>query len=242
MADPAYFGDYPASMKEAMGAALPKFTPEESAMLKGSMDFFGVNFYCGYFIKAPAEGSTFPFEISYKGPDGALVGEPSDSFWLFRTPTGLRKALAWLDDRYSVGGRKVEFTISENGASGPEEDLKSVPAVLHDAYRIRYYSSYIDNLCMAVTQDKVRLTTYWAWSLWDNFEWRQAYTERFGMIYVDLNDNLKRIPKASALWFQKYFWGVSGRFGADYYAGRFKLRPADLKAVQAAFVNRVWGS
>ena len=242
MADPAYFGDYPASMRAAMGAALPTFTPEESALLKGSMDYFGVNFYCGYFIKAPAPGATFPFELSYKGPDGRLVGEPSDSFWLFRTPTGMRKTLAWLDGRYSVGGRKVEFTISENGASGPEEDLKSVPEVLHDAYRIRYYSSYIDNLCQAVTQDKVRLTTYWAWSLWDNFEWRQAYTERFGMIYVDLNDNLKRIPKASALWFQKYFWGVSGRFGADYYAGRFKLRPADLKAVQAAFVNRVWGS
>jgi hypothetical protein len=48
--------------------------------------------------------------------------------------------LAWLDKRYSVGGRKVEFTISENGVSGPEEDLKSVPSVLYDDYRIRYYS------------------------------------------------------------------------------------------------------
>jgi len=68
------------------------------------------------------------------------VGEPSDSFWLFRTPDGLRKTLVWLDKRYSVGGRKVEFAISENGVSGPEEDLKSVPSVLHDDYRIRYYS------------------------------------------------------------------------------------------------------
>lgn len=44
--DPVYFGDYPASMRKAMGAALPAFTPEESAMLKGSMDYFAVNFYC----------------------------------------------------------------------------------------------------------------------------------------------------------------------------------------------------
>lgn len=40
-----YFGDYPASMRAAMGNALPKFTPEQSAMLKGSMDYFAVNFY-----------------------------------------------------------------------------------------------------------------------------------------------------------------------------------------------------
>lgn len=33
-------------MRKAMGAALPAFTPEESKMLKGSMDYFAVNFYC----------------------------------------------------------------------------------------------------------------------------------------------------------------------------------------------------
>jgi hypothetical protein len=42
MADPCYFGDYPASMRQALGSALPTFTPEQSAMLKGSLDFFGV--------------------------------------------------------------------------------------------------------------------------------------------------------------------------------------------------------
>jgi hypothetical protein len=31
-------------------------------------------------------------------------------------------------------------------------------------------SSYLDELCKAITQDGVKFTTYWAWSLWDNFE------------------------------------------------------------------------
>ena len=48
------------------------------------------------------------------------------------------------------------------------------------------HSSYLDQLCKAIAIDGVKFTTYWAWSLWDNFEWRQAYTERFGMIYIDL--------------------------------------------------------
>ncbi|GBF91257.1 beta-glucosidase [Raphidocelis subcapitata] len=239
MADPAYFGDYPASMRAAMGAALPKFTPEQSAMLKGSMDYFAVNFYCGYFVKAPKPGSALPFETSSKGPDGEWVGEPSDSFWLFRTPDGLRKTLVWLDRRYSVDGRKVEFTISENGVSGPGEDVKELPGVLNDQYRLRYYSSYLDELCKAITVDGVKFTTYWAWSLWDNFEWRMAYTERFGMIYVNLKDNLARIPKASAYWMSKYFWTESARFGAPYYHGLFALKGADAEAAARALVNRV---
>jgi hypothetical protein len=40
-------GDYPESLKACGGDNLPKFTPEESAMLKGSTDFLGINFYTG---------------------------------------------------------------------------------------------------------------------------------------------------------------------------------------------------
>ncbi len=52
-------------------------------------------------------------------------------------------------------------------------------------------------------------------------------------------DNLKRIPKASALWFSKNFWEVSGRFGPDFYRGLFPLKGADAKAAKAALVNRL---
>ncbi|KAI8476896.1 MAG: beta-glucosidase 1B [Monoraphidium minutum] len=226
MADPVYFGDYPASMKKAMGSKLPSFTPEQSAMLKDSMDYFGVNFYNGYFIKAPADpNSEFPYEVTYKDNKGQWVGEPSASFWLFRTPDGLRKTLVWLDTRYSVGGRKVEFTVSENGVSGPGEQEKRPPAVLRDDYRMRFYSSYLENLCLAVRDDGVKFSTYWAWSLWDNFEWRQAYTERFGMIYVDLENNLERIPKASAHWMARHFWAESALFEPAYYKGLFTPPP-----------------
>lgn len=46
-ADPLFFGDYPDSLKTCAGAHLPKFTPEESRMIKGSTDFLGINFYTG---------------------------------------------------------------------------------------------------------------------------------------------------------------------------------------------------
>lgn len=46
--DPLFFGDYPASMRQ-YDMALPKFTKEQSEMLKGSCDFVGLNQYTAKF-------------------------------------------------------------------------------------------------------------------------------------------------------------------------------------------------
>jgi cellulose synthase/poly-beta-1,6-N-acetylglucosamine synthase-like glycosyltransferase len=43
--DPVIYGDYPQSMKSAAGNRLPKFTEAQSNLLKGSLDFLGVNYY-----------------------------------------------------------------------------------------------------------------------------------------------------------------------------------------------------
>jgi len=46
--DPLFFGDYPGSMRQ-YDVALPKFTKEQSEMLKGSYDFIGLNQYTAKF-------------------------------------------------------------------------------------------------------------------------------------------------------------------------------------------------
>ncbi len=47
--DPVYFGDYPQSIKDSI-PALPVFTPEQKAALKGSIDFFLINHYSTKYI------------------------------------------------------------------------------------------------------------------------------------------------------------------------------------------------
>ena len=43
-----YFGDYPASMRK-YDLNLPRFTKEQSELLKNSVDFIGLNHYTSYF-------------------------------------------------------------------------------------------------------------------------------------------------------------------------------------------------
>mmetsp|Transcript_37798 Transcript_37798/g.33836 ORF Transcript_37798/g.33836 Transcript_37798/m.33836 type:complete len:88 (+) Transcript_37798:113-376(+) len=49
--DPLVFGKYPDVMVEFAGDRLPKFTPEESEMLKGSWDYIGMNHYSTVYAK-----------------------------------------------------------------------------------------------------------------------------------------------------------------------------------------------
>lgn len=74
-------------MKRQLGPRLPSFTPEESALLKGSSDFYGMNTYTSDYIK---ERDTEPeredylgnVEVTKVGPDGRALGPQAESFWL----------------------------------------------------------------------------------------------------------------------------------------------------------------
>ena len=75
---------------------------------------------------------------------------------------------------------------------------------LDDLQRIYYYKHYTNQLLKSIILDGVPVKGYYAWSLLDNFEWADGYTEKFGLTRVDFNDrNRTRTPKQSFKYFSK---------------------------------------
>lgn len=53
---PIVYGEYPKTMQAILGHRLPKFTNKEFKMVKGSMDFVGVNQYTAYYMYDAHQG------------------------------------------------------------------------------------------------------------------------------------------------------------------------------------------
>ncbi|KAJ3408919.1 hypothetical protein HDV05_004676 [Chytridiales sp. JEL 0842] len=210
-ADPIYFGDYPASMRAQLGDRLPKFTPEQVALVKGSSDFFGLNHYTARYIQhrdLPAVLEDLDGNVIQHTEDkyGVPIGPRAESFWLYVVPWGVRKLLNWLSERYG----KPDIYITENGCSAPNETKILREDAIKDLFRVEYYKGYLANVKLAV-QDGVSVKSYFAWSLLGElynpsliFEWADGRSCRFGVTYVDF-DTLERTPKDSARYVTSFF-------------------------------------
>ena len=49
--------------------------------------------------------------------------------------------------------------------------------------------------------DGAKVGGYFYWSILDNFEWREGYKDRFGLVHVDYQTQ-KRTLKDSAFWYR----------------------------------------
>jgi len=166
---------------------------DDLKIISTSTDFLGVNYYSRAVIRDN--------DISENENDQPLVelGEKTDFDWEVY-PEGLFNLLLQLKENYNVN----EIVITENGCSyndSPNGDLE-----IKDQRRIDYHQSHIDQMFKAI-EEGVNCTGYFAWSLMDNFEWAQGYSQRFGLIWVDFK-TLERIPKNSFYWYQKLISSV----------------------------------
>ena len=177
-------GKYTDWYLKSNGADAPKFTAEDLKIMSSPLDFVGINVYTGEFVRADESA---PAGFAHVPRPQSFPHAPS--FWLFIAPD----CLYWGPRHVAKLWGAKEIYITENGCSAADEPANGK---VYDTDRVTYLRSYLTQLRRA-TADGIPVRGYFLWSLMDNFEWADGYTNRFGIHYVDYATQ-KRTPKLSA--------------------------------------------
>ena len=89
--------------------------------------------------------------------------------------------------------------ITESGCSYLDAPYKKENGRVPDGRRTDFFRAELAELARAIA-DGARVRAFHAWSLLDNFEWADGYSQRYGLTYVDFRDQ-KRTVKDSGLWY-----------------------------------------
>jgi beta-glucosidase len=164
--------------------------PGDMDLIKAPLDFLGINYYRRQLISAipPGPGEASAGANAFDATEGPLT----DFAWEV-WPDSFYQLLM----RFNKEFNKPLMEVTENGASyvdGPDAH-GSVP----DERKIAFTRGYLSALGRAI-KDGANIRAYHHWSLLDNFEWAEGYTQRFGMVWVDFRDQ-RRIIKSSGHWY-----------------------------------------
>jgi beta-glucosidase len=184
--EPMLLGRYPVDLQPLLDGIA---ADGDLAEIRQPLDFYGVNYYNPLKVAAADEVAEMPFEFR------ELVGYPTTERGWPVVPDALREWLITLRARYRAALPPIYIT--ESGCSynmGPDED-----GVVDDQPRIDYLDAHLRAVATAC-QRGVDVRGYYTWSLLDNFEWAEGYTQRFGLVHVDY-DTQVRTPKRSFQWY-----------------------------------------
>lgn len=187
--DPLLLGTYPDVLERLAGTSWECVRDGDLALMHGSLDLVGVNYYTLDRIGRAPDGSPWPWQ-SHPIPERAhtAIGWPI-------VPEGLTDLLRWLRDRYA--GALPPILVTENGCCFDDEPSDGAVA---DDDRVDYLRAHLQALATAASEG-IDVRGYFAWSFMDNFEWADGYTRRFGLTHVDFPTG-RRTPKRSFHWYR----------------------------------------
>lgn len=213
--DPAILGHFPADLKPLLlesGIDLSFVKDEDLEIIKNNtVDFLGQNCYTRALVKPYESGETdyYPNNVGagQKSTEGYVV-----KGWFQTDVDPNTPKNAWSREIYPktvydmlMGIKKdygdIPVYITENGHALYEHPDEN--GCVNDDERIEFIQSYLEWLIKAQNEG-CNVKGYYAWSTTDCYSWINGYDKRYGLIYVDYENGLKRIPKKSYYWYKQY--------------------------------------
>jgi beta-glucosidase len=183
--DPILRGEFPQEYWKATTGHELELQADDLKLMNQPLDYLSLNYYSGERIRANANGT--PKIVKPK------PGEPLTMFSWPIMPRGMYYSVKFHYERYNL-----PIMITENGLASM--DWVTADGTVPDYQRIDFLNQYLESLSKAVA-DGYPVLGYFHWSLLDNFEWAEGYKQRFGLIHVDFETQV-RTPKASAHWYR----------------------------------------
>jgi beta-glucosidase/6-phospho-beta-glucosidase/beta-galactosidase len=135
--------------------------------IKGRMDFFGFNYYGAEWFK----GSQIDIDPEEEYSEAGRAIYPEGLYWLLQN----------INSRFP----KLPIIITENGIGDGTD-------ILRPSYLIEHLM-----VVHKAISEGIPVQGYFVWSMTDNLEWSDGYCPKFGLVAVDRENNLKRIPRGS---------------------------------------------
>ncbi len=195
-----FVGDFPYA---AMG-----YRPGDDRIMKAPLDWIGFHYYTRRIVSDASAGAhsggSFGTEIedTANGRDGYTqfsavmpTEGPLTDAGLEVWPRGIYDLVMRITRDYD----HPTIEMTESGCSYLDTPYEKQNGRVPDARRIEFFREELAELARAM-RDGAKVRSFHAWSMLDNFEWADGYSQRYGLTYVDFRDQ-KRTVKDSGLWY-----------------------------------------
>src|SRR6202022_1084329 len=183
-------GKYTDAYLAAAGNDAPKFTGEDLKIISSPVGVGGINVYrpAVYVVASERAPGFRPISFNKSPPR-------MRSLWHLLGP----EVMYWAPRQMQSLWNAKEIYITENGCAASDE--LSADGTVDDSDRIMFLRNHLAHLHRA-TAEGVPVKGYFHWSLMDNFERSEGFTNRFGLHYVDFKTQV-RTAKLSAEYFRQ---------------------------------------
>jgi beta-glucosidase len=204
----AMHGRYPKAFAVEMPYEAMGFRPGDEVIMKAPLDWVGFHYYTRRIVSdasgKASTGTSFGTEIEAESTgrdpytqfravmptENALTDAGLEIF-----PRGIYDLVMQITREYN----RPIIEITESGCSYLDAPYEKETGRVPDERRTAFFLQELTELSRAIA-DGANVRSFHAWSLLDNFEWADGYSQRYGLTYVDFR-NQKRTIKDSGLWY-----------------------------------------